>query len=84
MIYIRKNRDAIDYINEAADDAIIFHDLDDAIVGTNQHGELVYSYDKMHEVFMQDHGMTAEEAEEWIDFNVVGTMAGRGFQVLYT
>jgi hypothetical protein len=50
MIYIRKNRDAIDYINEAADDAIIFHDLDDAIVGTNQHGELVYSYDKMHEV----------------------------------
>jgi len=84
MIYVKKDKDPAEYIMEASDDAIIFHDLDEAIVGVNHHGELVYCYTRMHEIFMQDHGMDSDEAVEWIDYNVIGTMAGQGFQVLFT
>lgn len=84
MIYVKKDKDPTEYINEASEDAIVFHDLDEAIIGLNQHGELVYSYTQMHEIFMQDQGMDSDEAVEWIDYNVIGTMAGKGFQILFT
>jgi hypothetical protein len=33
---------------------------------------------------MEDSDMTVEEAMEWIDYNVIGTMAGQGFTILYS
>ena len=83
MIKLYDNERALDYINEAHEESIVFHDLDDAIIGLNQHGELIYSYYKMIDVFMQDQGMSQDEAIEWIDFNVIGTNAGQGFQVMF-
>jgi|TARA_R100000479_G_scaffold90794_1_gene44706 hypothetical protein len=64
-----------------SDDAIKFTGLDDCIVGTDQRGLLVYSYDKMIAHFQKD-GMSIEEAIEYIDFNVVGIKPDN-YTVLY-
>ena len=70
-----------DYLQWVEDDAIRFTGLDEAIIGYDHRGLLVYSYEKMLDVFMRD--MTEEEAVEWIDYNVLGTNAGMGFTVIY-
>ena len=70
-----------EYLQWVADDAIRFTGLDEAIIGYDHRGLLVYSYEKMLDVFMRD--MTEEEAVEWIDYNVLGTNAGMGFTVIY-
>jgi hypothetical protein len=63
------------------DEAVVIYDgLDAAIVGVgNVHGQekrLVYCYNKLIEVHMEDHDMTYEEAVEYIDFNVVCAYVG--------
>lgn len=65
-----------------ADGAVIFHGLEKCITGMDQFGFAVYDYLKMIEVFTED-GMTSEEAEEWIDYNVVRVNAGIGFVIHY-
>ena len=54
-----------------ADEAIKFDNLDDCIIGVDQRGFIVYSHDKMLDLFQGD-GMSLEEAFEYISFNVVG------------
>ncbi|QDP58045.1 MAG: hypothetical protein Unbinned4294contig1001_34 [Prokaryotic dsDNA virus sp.] len=63
------------------DDAIRFDGLDEAIIGTDHNGYIVYDHDIMITIFCQQ-GMTTSEAIEWIDYNVLGTNAGNGFTVL--
>jgi len=63
------------------EDAIRFHELDEAIIGTDHNGFIVYDYDTMLALFCRQ-GMTTDEAVEWIDYNVLGTNAGNGFTVL--
>lgn len=65
------------------EEAIQFENLDYAIVGTTHEGYFVYDYDRMIECFVED-GMTLEDAIEWIDFNVIGINAGKGFVILYS
>lgn len=65
------------------DEAIQFEGLDYAIVGTTHEGYFVYDYDRMIECFVEN-GMTLEDAIEWIDFNVIGVNAGKGFVILYS
>ena len=80
-----KSNPHIDFYLENADpEAIRFTDLDHAIIGTDHNGLLVYSYDRMIKWFMTDWHMTLDEATEWIDYNVIGVMAGKGFTILYT
>lgn len=83
MIKRYEEKDAENYILQADDRAIVFHDLDEAIVGLNQHGELIYGHAEMVDVFMEDQGMSYEEAIEWIDYNVICVNGGQGFQVLF-
>jgi len=64
------------------DEAIRFDGLDDAVIGTDHDGNLVYEYEIMIRLFVEQ-GMTEEEAEEWINFNVIGTNGGYGFTVLF-
>ena len=64
------------------DEAIRFDGLDDAVVGTDQNGCLVYEYDIMIRLFIEQ-GMTEGEAVEWIDYNVIGTNGGSCFTVIY-
>ena len=63
------------------EDAIRFHELDEAIIGTDHNGFIVYDYDTMLALFCRQ-GMTTDEAVEWIDYNVLGTNAGNGLTVL--
>jgi len=70
------------YLEQADPEAIRFDDLDYAIVGTDNNGLLVYDYDRMIECFIEDSEMTFDEAVEWIDYNVMGVMGGKGFTVL--
>ena len=72
----------LDFIMDgAADEAIIFDQLDPAIVGVDHNGNLVYSHEKMIDCFMGQ-GMTLDEAIEWIDYNVLCINGGEGFTVI--
>ena len=71
------------YLDNADPEAIVFDGLDLAIVGFDHNGLMVYDHRKMLDIFIAD-GMTEDEAIEWIDYNVIGTMGGQGFVVLYT
>lgn len=71
------------YLDECSDEAIRFDGLDSAIVGTDQHGHLVYSNSKMLSEFV-DQGMSYSDAVEWIDYNVAPVMGGQGFTILYS
>ena len=85
MIYIPMKNPNLEYYLENADpEAIRFDGLDYAIIGTDQDGLLVYDYNRMLEVFMSEQNMDYEEAVEWIDYNVMGVMAGKGFTVIYS
>ena len=48
----------------------ILDGLNDAIIGIDTDEHVVYSYDKIVEVFI-GHGMTMEEAIEYTDYNVI-------------
>ena len=63
-------------------DAIRFTGLDEAIVGICHKGLIIYDYDKVVSIF-EGMGMSEEEAVEWTDYNVIGTMAGEGFTIMY-
>ena len=78
----RKEEPSVENLFGLADEAIIFHGLERCITGSDQFGYAVYDYLKMINVFTED-GMTNEEAEEWIDFNVACVNAGKGFVIHY-
>jgi len=66
------------------DEAIILDGLDEAIMGYSQDGLLIYGYDLMLDLFMKQNEWTQLEAEEWIDFNVLGLLNnGLGFVVCF-
>ncbi len=71
-----------EYLENADPEAIVFDGLDLAIVGFDHNGLMVYDHQKMVDIFIAD-GMTEDEAIEWIDYNVIGTMGGQGFTILY-
>ena len=63
-------------IKDMADpEAIVWDDFDDAIVGVDPMGRIVYDINKMIDVLVQD-DMTEEEAQEYLDFNVLSTHVG--------
>lgn len=77
-------QDYIDLANQQSnDEAIRFEDLDDAIIGTDQNGLLVYDYHQMVVTFINQ-GMAADDAIEWIDYNVLTINSGKGFVIVYT
>lgn len=56
------------------EDTVVFDapDYDDAIIGVSQDGRAVYSYEKMIDNLIREHGMTREEAVEFIEYNTIG------------
>tara|TARA_R110000772_G_scaffold241984_1_gene354359 strand:- start:22 stop:270 length:249 start_codon:yes stop_codon:yes gene_type:complete len=77
-----KSIDLEHHLNCCEPDAIRFDGLDEAIVGSCHKGFLIYGYDKMLSIF-EGMGMSSEEAVEWIEYNVIGTMGGEGFTVMF-
>lgn len=62
-------------------DAMMLTGLSHCIVGVDQNGNLIYSYEKLLEHFMQEDSMTRDDAAEWISFNIVGLNGN--FVILY-
>lgn len=62
-------------IAEENEEAILWDGCDDAIVGITPNGEVVYSIEKLWEVFIAQ-GMTEEEAIEWVDYNILCAYVG--------
>ena len=49
---------------------------------TDKNGFITYNYFKLIEVCMELHGWNDEDAQEWVDYNIVG-LAVNGFKVSY-
>jgi|TARA_R110002020_G_scaffold147134_2_gene322238 hypothetical protein len=65
------------------DGALILQGLDEAIEGQSDCGRLIYSYNKVVNIFISQ-GMTQEEAIDYIDYNVFGVKCnGEGFIMMY-
>lgn len=72
-----------DYTEHLNDKAVRFGECDMAIIGYDHNGYIVYSYDRLIAVFITK-GMTADEAAEYIEYNVMAINAGQCFTIVYT
>lgn len=55
-------------------DTVLLDGFDNAIIGITYNEEVIYSFEEMCNILMTRDGMSREEAEEYIDFNVEGTI----------
>jgi len=77
-----KIKDFLEYMGDINDEALYPTDLDDAIIGMverfGQSPLILLSRKKCLEIFMERDKMTSEEAEEYFEFNVIGSWVGDG------
>jgi hypothetical protein len=71
-----------EWLNEEVEEVLVADGLDDALLGyahrVGQPPVAVYDAKKCIEVLMQTGPMTEDEAQEYFDFNVVGSWVGAG------
>jgi hypothetical protein len=69
-----------EYLDERDESALFADGFGEAIIGLggqfNKGPFVVYDQQKVLEILMERDGMTAEEAEEFFDFNVAGAWVG--------
>lgn len=53
-------------------------DYDDAIIGVDDEGRVVYDYELMASHLMEQDGMTYEEAVDFIEYNTIRTLPYMG------
>jgi len=79
---IMKHEDKVDLLAEVNEEAVIFHGIEDALVGYVERFGMepiaVYDRAKVIECLMADGETTHEDAEEWFGYNTIGTWAGDG------
>jgi hypothetical protein len=64
-------------IKENNPEAIIWDNLDEAIVGYSSDFVAVYDIDKMRDCLLKQHSeWTDEDALEWIDYNILTAYVG--------
>ena len=51
---------------------------DKAIVGNDDYGRVIYSYDKLVETLVEHDRMSEEEAMEWLDYNTLRAIPSMG------
>ena len=67
----------LEKIKENNPDAIIWDDLDDAIIGCTSEYVAVYDIDKLYECLLKNNPEWYEQdALEWVDFNILGAYVG--------
>ena len=57
-------------------DALLADGLDDALAGYDTKGRAIYFVDAIIGTLVERDGMTAEEAQEFFDFNIEGAYVG--------
>jgi len=61
---------SIEEVKEFADpEAPTWDGFEEAIIGVDTHGRLVYSIDKMEEICIERDGMEREDAMEFLEYN---------------
>ncbi len=67
-------------LDRGCDEAIILRDPDyaDAVIGIDDEGRVIYSYDLMVQSLCLTDGMTEEEAAEYIDYNTLRSLSYMG------
>jgi len=63
-------------IAEVNPDAILWDNLDEAIIGIDVDNVAVYDIYKMELEIMKQHECTFEEAVEWVDYNILSAYVG--------
>jgi hypothetical protein len=75
-----------EYFENTDTEAILFDDLDAAIIGiANQHGSdpvVAYSEEKIIKCLMKDNKWDYETAQEWYDFNIACLGVSKGTPVI--
>jgi len=66
----------LDQIAECVPDAMLADGLDDAVLGHDTKGRVVYSVERAVGIFMERDGMDLETAREHFDFNVEQAYVG--------
>ena len=67
----------LDKIKENNPDAILWDDLDDAIIAFTPEYVAVYDIDKLAECLLRNNSDWCEQdALEWIDYNILGAYVG--------
>ena len=67
---------ADEIIDQADPEAIVWDGFDEAIIGRDNRGRLVYDIDLMVETLTREDEMSEEEAIEFLDYNVLNTFVG--------
>lgn len=49
---------------------------DDALIGISNDGRLVYSIEKMIEIYSKEYNTTPDEAIDWLEYNTFNTFVG--------
>jgi len=81
---ITKNEELpADIAENLADDALKLDGLNEAIIGISTQGYLVYCYDKIVDVIMNNGEMDRGEAIEFADYNVVGLDGNGNWTIVY-
>ena len=77
-----KVKKLLDELGETSPEATWPKGLEDAIIGTVERNCLpimvLLDKDKCVDILMARDGMTYREAEDWLDYNVIGTYLGEG------
>ncbi len=68
--------DIKEIIAEANEDALFADGFDDAIIGYDSDLAVVYDYNKCLNILQDRDGMTENEADEYMEFNVIGAYVG--------
>ncbi|MGA0121110.1 MAG: hypothetical protein ACO3HJ_06605 [Methylophilaceae bacterium] len=66
-----------------ADDALKLDGLNEAIIGISTQGYLVYCYDKIVDVIMNNGEMDRGEAIEFADYNILGLDGNGNWTIVY-
>ena len=68
-----ERKDLSEYLESLGQNTIVLEPeyFDNAIIGINEEGQLIYSYEKLIDAYMEGEKCEYEEAMEWIDYNTL-------------
>lgn len=68
-----KRKDLTEYLESLGQETVVLEPeyFDNAIIGITEEGQLIYSYEKLIEAYMNGENCEYEDAIEWIDYNTL-------------
>lgn len=72
ILALAEEFDALKPIGENGNDSL----YDDALIGISNDGRLVYSIQKMIEIYSKEYNTNQEEAIDWLEYNTFNTYVG--------